>query len=109
MAHVFINVRQRRKAKRQSVYSYVGIYHIASQEFLGHLSNRSETGFMVTSIKPFEVQQSYQLAMHFHNKEETVLHPVEAQCLWVRKERHTVFFNAGFKITSLQSAMTATR
>lgn len=98
MDSVLAFVRQRRKTKRRSVYSYVGVYHIESQEFLGHLSNRSETGFMVTSIKPFEPQQTYQLAMHFLCHNENELRPVEARCLWIRRQGDS-FFNAGFQIT----------
>ncbi len=99
MAHFLTKILQRRTSRRTPVSTYIGVYKLDSQEFVGHISNRSTTGYMITSTKPFEPQQTYRLAMHYQIQEQKMLHPIELQCLWAQRENNNGFFNAGFKIT----------
>ena len=99
MAHFLTKILQRRTSRRTPVSTYIGVYKLDSQEFMGHISNRSTTGYMITSTKPFEPQQTYRLAMHYQIQEQKMLHPIELQCLWAQRENNNGFFNAGFKIT----------
>lgn len=99
MACFITRLLQRRASKRMPVSTYIGVYRLDSQEFMGHISNRSTTGYMITSTKPFEPQQTYRLAIHYQIQGQEMLRPIELQCLWAQRESNHNFFNAGFKIT----------
>lgn len=90
---------QRRRSKRRLVSSYVGIYDLDSDEFIGHLTNRSRSGLMITGTKALEPSQTYHLGIKSDSFEAPQsLHTLEARCLWARQESKDEFFTSGFQI-----------
>ena len=93
------NLLQRRRSRRRIVSSYVGIYDFDSEEFIGHLTNRSRSGLMITGTKAMEPCQTYHLRMQSDSFDTAQnLHTLEARCLWARQESNDEFFTSGFQI-----------
>ena len=93
---------QKRRAKRRLISSYVGIYDLETEEFVGHLSNRSRTGLMITSTKPFEPRQAYHLGIESgSNETPQTLQALDVQCLWAKQEFQGAFYYSGFQIEDL--------
>lgn len=90
---------QKRRAKRRVVSNYIGIYDLETDDFVGHLSNRSRTGLMITSRKPFEPLQAYRLGVESGARQASQnLQAVYVQCLWARQEPGETFYYSGFRI-----------
>ena len=95
----FKQLFQRRKSKRHIVSSYVGIYDLDSEEFIGHLTNLSRSGMMVTGTKALEPSQTYHLGIQSESfAAPENLHPLEAKCLWAKQELKDELFTSGFII-----------
>ncbi|MBL4607836.1 MAG: PilZ domain-containing protein [Pseudomonadales bacterium] len=92
-------LQKRRKSKRRLISNYIGVYDLEAEEFVGHLTNRSRTGLMITSTKAFEPSHTYFLGIQggaFGSSQN--LQTLEAKCLWARQESLDEFFTSGFKI-----------
>jgi hypothetical protein len=90
---------QRRGARRRTVSSYVGIYDLETEEFIGHLTNRSSSGLMITGTKALEPSQTYHLGMQSGSFDSPGnLHTLKARCLWAKQETKDEFFTSGLQI-----------
>ena len=77
---------------RQTAYLYVSIYKADGGSFFGLLADLSKGGFKLTSEKPVEADQDYNLAIkNPHMAPADQINTFVAKAMWSAEKEHGIF------------------
>ena len=95
--------QKQRKDKRAHLIDYLEILDQEDGSTIGHLADISPDGIMLSSRKPFAVNEniSFSLRLPESFTERTMLN-FTGRCLWCKKDVNPDYYMSGFKFCDLR-------
>jgi hypothetical protein len=93
---------ERRRLHRRHILFYSRVFDRKTGMFLGYLGNMNESGMMIISEDPLEVEQVFMLRIDL--PEDNYALPVlnfEAKSVWCREDIDPNFYNTGFQFVNI--------